>query len=205
MKKYKNINWYFNTIPRGWALFGAIWFGLCALGSLVLGIVNMDTFGAPMIIGSVLYSGLVSGFFVYVYSTQFTLVKARVGKNLKKLYGMTDEELEAAFTQIDNEMSNPRYASAYPKKKYASFFVTANWMIGSDGVMMYRANAVKLCNIRLIEKNYLVRNSKAGAVYFFVIQITDIKNHVYRFYLRDEEERDRAYNFLMSLYNQPQA
>jgi hypothetical protein len=202
MKKYDNINRYFNTIPRGWALFAVIWFGLCALGSLLLGIANMDEFGIGMILGGVLYSGAICAFFFHVYSSQFTLVKARIGKNLKKLYGMSDEELVATFEQINKEMNNARYSDVMPSKKYCTFFITNNWIIGSDGVMVYRANAVKLSNIKLIEKNYLVRSNKGGTYYYYVLQITDVKNHVYRFNLRSEENRDKAYNFLVNMFNQ---
>ncbi len=201
MKKYDRINSYFNSTPKLLLKIAIIWFGAMTLLAVVLGITSPDI-SIWTLLGSLLYGGAVCGIFVYLHTCQDTLVNARIGKHMKKVYGMSKEEIEVALDQINTEMNNARYSDVMPKKKYCSFFITENWMIGTDGIMLLRANAVKLCNVTNIQKNYLVRRNKGGTYYYFVIEVTDVKNHVYRFYLRSEENRDRAYNFLMSLYSQ---
>ncbi len=208
MKPYPNITKYFNTVPRTYLLVATIWFGIVFIGSVAVAIASIVFGGGTIpsddpalgyIIYSLIYCAAIFLIFFYLYSCQFTLVRARVGKHLAKTYGYSKEQLENIFAQINQEIVNPRYADAMKKKKYCSFFITQNWIIGTDGVMIYRANAVHLANVRNVAKNVLTRYRKGITYYYHVLEITDVKNHVYRFYLRDEQYRDQAYDVLVNL------
>lgn len=208
MKPYPNITKYFNTVPRTYLLVATIWFGIVFAGSVLVAIVSIASgdgmslgsdFGIGFILYSLIHCAVVFLIFFYLYSCQYTLVRARVGKHLAKTYGYDKGQLENIFAQINQEIVNPRYGDAMRKKKYCSFFITQNWIIGTDGVMVYRANAVHLSNVRNVAKNVLTRYRKGITYYYHVLEITDVKNHVYRFYLRDEQYRDQAYDFLVNL------
>ncbi len=208
MKPYPNITKYFNTVPRTYLLVATIWFGIVFIGSVAVAIASIVSGGGTIpgddpalgyIIYSLIYCAVVFLIFFYLYSCQFTLVRARVGKHLAKTYGYNKEQLENIFVQINQEIVNPRYGDAMRKKKYCSFFITQNWIIGTDGVMIYRANAVHLANVCNVAKNVLTRYRKGITYYYHVLEITDVKKHVYRFYLRDEQYRDQAYDFLVNL------
>lgn len=208
MKPYPNITKYFNTVPRTYLLVATVWFGILFIGNIAMTIVSIvseggailgEGLGIGYILCSLIYCAVVFLMFFYLYSCQYTLVRARVGKHLAKMYGYDKSQLENIFAQINHEIVNPRYGDAMKKKKYCSFFITQNWIIGTDGVMIYRANAVHLSNVRNVAKNVLTRYRKGITYCYHVLEITDVKNHVYRFYLRDEQYRDQAYDFLVNL------
>lgn len=199
MKKYPNFTKYFNRTPRGWAIFVIVFYLISFLGSIM----TIFTQGLGAGLGSLLYSLVwtivVVGFFAYIYYTQMTLEKARIGKHLTKYYGLEGEALTKTFEEIENGLEKPRYSDAMNKRRYNSFFVTENWAVGTEGVMLLRANAVKLSDIKTIEKNILTRRKKGITTYYHILQITDKNDYVHQFYLRSQENLDMAYDFLMNL------
>lgn len=197
MKKYPNINKYFNRTPKGFILFFLILYVISGIASLALSIFSPEIPLVDKLI-SLVWTIVIVGIFYYFYICQVSLTKARMGKHLKKYYGLEGDALVAAIDSIESELNKPLYADASNKRKYNAFFVTENWLVGTDGVMLMRANACKRADIQKIEKNVLTRRRKGITYYYYILQVTDKNNYVYQFYLRSQENVDMAYDFLMN-------
>ena len=197
MKKYSTLNKYFNRTPRGFLfvffLFNAIPTAINIIGAII-------SFDPILLVGTAV-SVVFTAFVFYLYYNQLTLKKARLGKHLKKHYNLEGEQLVAALDSIENEINAPLYSDATNKRKFNAFFVTQNWLVGTDGIMLLRANACRRDNIKSIETNYLVRSKNGFTMYYYVLQVTENDGYVHRFYLRSEENRDMAYDFLMNSSN----
>ena len=202
MKKYQNFTKYFNTVPRTYALILMIFYGISLILCIAVFFVDLGIPGGVelmMKVTSLAWAVIVEGFFVNLYVVQSTLKRARIGKQLKKNYGLTGEALDAALAEINTELENPLYADATKKKKFNSFFVTKNWIVGTEGIMLLRANAVKLADIQTVEKNYYTRTKRGFTLYYYVVQLTTKSGRVHRFYLRSEENVDMACEFLLNV------
>lgn len=205
MKKYQNFTKYFNTVPRTYALILMIFYGISLIISIALCFVELGIPGEVegiMKVTSLMWAIIVEAFFINLYMVQFTLKRARIGKQLKKNYGFTGEELDAALAEINTELENPRYADATKKNKFNSFFITKNWIVGTEGVMLLRANAIKIADVAKVEKNYLVRHNRYRKIIYYVLQLTTKSDRVHRFYLRSEENVDMAGEFLLKVLNE---
>lgn len=197
MKKYPVFNKYFNRTPKGFALFFFIFYILtCA--TTVLASIFVPEIPIMIKIVSIAWNLLIIWWLFNIYSSQITLKKARIGKHLKKTHGVEGDELVAMLDSIEAEMNKPLYADATNKRRYNAFFVTENWLVGTDGIMLVRANACKRSDIKTIEKNVLTRYRKGITYYYYVLQVTDKNDHIYQFWLRSQENVDMAYDFLMN-------
>lgn len=195
MNKYPTFNKYFNRTPKGYLLFFLILHIVTGIFPIAAAILTFkfDFSLITSIISAVVFIGI----FYYFYNNQITLVNARIGKHLKNNYNLEGEQLKAALDSIEKEINAPLYADATNKRKYNTFFITQNWLVGTDGIMLLRANACRRDSIKTIEKNYLVRHQKGMTYYYFVLQVTENNGYIHRFYLRSEENRDMAYDFLI--------
>lgn len=200
MKKNPNINKYYNRTPKGFALFFLILYMISGIASLVICIL---TPGIPIgtIIGTLVWSVVLVGLLYYLYIGQVTLVRARMGKHLTKYHGLVGDALVATIDSIDKEIGRPVYADASNKRKYNAFFVTENWLVGTDGVMLLRANACKRADIKSIEKTIYERHRKGVTMYYHILLVTDKNDYKYEFFLRNEQNLDMAYDFLMNNSN----
>lgn len=196
--KYPNFNKYFNRSPKFAALIGLIFFGI----TNVISIIYSVTLSMPFMdfISSALYSVVVIALFAWLYIVQFDMKNARIGKKIKKNFANGDSERAAQMVeQIESELSEPEYSDVSKKKKKCNFIVTKNWVVGSDGRNLYRANAVRLDSIKEAEKtNVTVRNRRSGAeAHYYELEIKDNNNVTYHFQLRDEDSMQDAYYEVM--------
>lgn len=199
MKKYENFVKYFNTYPRTFALIIAVLLGVQLIGSIIAGVFSEGySLTAASIVSQLIFLGLA----VYVYTTQITLTRARIGKHLKKYAGGDSVKQEEMLQQIDTEIARPRYSDVANKKKYNNFMVTENWIVGTDGMMFMKANAVRIRDVVKVEKNivnsYRAKSGTTNTYYY--LNITDKSDYVYMFFLRGEDNLDAAYDFIMQIH-----
>lgn len=190
MNKYSNFTKYFNKIPSAYLIALII---LNVVSGIAMMIQSLpDILGC---IGSLVLTIIWTVVLFYFYSTQLTLERALIGRTLKKSYSLDSASLKNTLAQINSELAAPLYSDASNKKKYNAFFITNNWVVGTDGMMLVRGNAVNRANIVSAEK--LIYKRKG--YYYFVLQITDTNNRKYKFWLRSAENLDLAYDTLMSM------
>lgn len=152
-------------------------------------------------ISSALYSVVLIALLVWLYIVQFNLKNARIGKKIKKNFANGDAERASQLVdEIESELAAPVYSDVSKKKKNRNFIVTKNWVIGSDGRNLFRANAVRLDSIKEAEKTLVtVRNRRSGAeAHYYELEIKDNNNVTYHFQLRNEESMEDAYHEVMS-------
>lgn len=196
MNKYPNITKYFNRTPRGWAMFGLIFYGvtsaLAVVGSLVSG------FGIGPAAVALVWALIICGLMFKLWSDQTTLKKARIGKHLKKYYGLEGDALEHAFEQMNEELTHPKYADATNKKKSNAFYVTENWLLGTDGIMLMRANACRIDDIKSVEPHLQTVYRKGITYYYYILKVTNKSDYQHFFWLRSEENVQLAYDFIVN-------
>ena len=196
-KQYPNLNKYFNKTPKGFILFFLIMYALSAVGTF------LALFGA-LFAGEGFFGALFSFvvtaaatcFVYWLYLSQVTFARAKMGKHLKKYYGLEGDALKAQIDKIEAEVGKPLYADASKKKKYNAFFVTENWLVGTDGIMLLRANACKRADIKSVEPAIYTRTRKGITYYYHILKVVDKNDYTYEFWLRSEENVAMAYEFL---------
>ncbi len=201
MNQNPNINKYFNRTPKGFLIALMVFYGgigvLLAIGSLFgAGSGFFERIGS--FIMALIWTVVVTGVVFFFYMRLVTLEKVRLGKHLNKYYGLEGDALKEQIAKIDAEVGKPLYADAADKKRYNAFFVTENWLVGTDGIMLMRANACKRADITKIEPAVLTRYRKGITYYYYILQVTDKNNYTYQFWLRSQENVDMAYSFLMN-------
>lgn len=200
---YPNFNQYFNKTPKITALICLIFFGATNVISIIYGLYSVITSGLSVanFISSALYSVVLIVLLVWLYIVQFNLKNARIGKKIKKNFANGDAERASQLVdEIESELVAPVYSDVSKKKKNRNFIVTKNWVIGSDGRNLFRANAVRLDSIKEAEKTLVtVRNRRSGAeAHYYELEIKDNNNVTYHFQLRNEESMEDAYHEVMS-------
>ena len=133
------------------------------------------------------------------YRNQVTLKKARLGKHLRRYYHLKGDELVAQIDAIEEEVGRPLYADVSRSKKYNAFFITENWLVGTDGVMLMRVNACKKADIVAIDMGIEVKIRKGTSYVYHTLVVTDKNQYTYRFWLRSEGNLDTAYNQLVDM------
>lgn len=200
---YPNFNQYFNYSPKGLVKGCLIFFGAVNIFSIIYGVVLL--IGSEMSITnfviSTIYSLVVIAVFAWLYKMQFDMKKVRIGKKIKKNFANGDAERAAQIVdEIESELAAPVYSDVSNNKKNRNFIVTKNWVVGSDGRNLFRANAVRLDSIKEAEKTHVtVRNRRSGAVaHYYELEIKDNNNVTYHFQLKDEDSMMDAYHEVMS-------
>lgn len=199
MNKYPNFNKYFNRAPKVNALIFLIFFGITNVISVIYSVIIVTPF--MEFISGALYSVVEIALFAWLYIVQFDMKNARIGKKIKKNFANGDSERAAQMVeQIESELSEPVYSDVSKKKKYCNFIVTKNWVVGSDGRNLHRANAVRLDSVKEAEKTIVtVRNRRSWVeTHYYELEIKDNNNVTYHFQLRNEESMEDAYHEVMS-------
>ena len=176
MKKYPNITEHFNTVPRTflfvWMVFHIIWTVFFQVRTFLVGKMLMEIW-----IGSLIGHIVIFGLLFYLYYNQFALERTRIAKQLRRRWGLSKEEVVEALCQIDEELSHPRYMDVTEREKCYSFFVTKNWVVGTEGNVALRVNAVNISNIKSVamEEEFAYLNSAPKA--YRTLYVTDKKGY----------------------------
>lgn len=197
MKKYPNINKYFNRTPKGY-LIALLIFHILSGGAIFL-CMPVSEVGWGYKLGYLGYVILVALLIFHFYRNVVTLAKARMGKHLKQYYGLEKEALVAEIDAIEEEVGRPIYADVSDKHKYNAFFITDHWIVGTDGVNLLRANACKREDIVRYDMGSMQKIRKGAAYVYYILLITDKNNYTYKFWLRSGEKLEEAYAKLNSL------
>lgn len=192
-KQYPNLNKYFNKTPKGFILFFLAMYVLSTVGAF-LGLFTGEGFLGALVLFVVTVA--LTCFIYWLYLGQVTFARAKLGKHLKKYYGLEGDALKAQIDAIEAEVGKPVYADAVSKKKYNAFFVTENWLVGTDGIMLVRANACKRADIKNIEPAVYTRTRKGITYHYYILKVVDKNDYTYEFWLRSEENVAMAYEFL---------
>lgn len=196
MKKYPNITKYFNTIPRTFLLIGLIIYtSITIVFHWRLFVVGRTPIVIQLILLSV--SVLLIVYMANAYYVQFSLERARIGKHFKKYLGFSKEEVAAALTQINSELERPVYSDINPKRKKCCFFITNNWVIGTDGAAALRVNAVRIADIKSVDKG--------GDTYSCTLEVRDNRNWGYYFHLSSYQHVNMAVKYLNNILNSDNA
>lgn len=198
MKRYPNINKYFNRTPRGYIWFLMI-FHIVSGTLFFIGCSSMPEFTLDIRIVYLVYLVVVAVVLFYLYIRIVTLKKARLGKHLTKYYGLKGKALEQQIGAIELEVGHPIYADISSSRKYNAFYITDNWLVGTDGVNLLRANVCKREDIVKIETGVMVRIRKGTSYFYHILEVTDKNNYTYNFWLRSQKNLDMAYDFLSKL------
>ena len=193
-KKYPNINKYFNRLGKGFVLVLMFFYGLIGIGCVLACITTGAGFGELLI--SLVWTVAIVVVCYLFYLRQVNLEKARLGKHLKKYYGLEGEALTNQIARIDAEVGRPVYADASKKKKYNAFFVTENWLVGTDGFYLLRANACKREDIKSMKPLVVEMTRKGMTTYYYILQVEDKNGYTYNFWLRNEDNMFAAHEFL---------
>ncbi len=196
---YPNISKNLNRTPRIGFRVLMVLYGFGFAGTVLMAILSLGEGGYMFISAmiSLVWGALIMALLIYLYKSQVTLTKARLGKHLKKYYGLEGDALKDQIAKIDTEVGRPLYADASDKKKYNSFYITENWLVGTDGIMLMRVNACKKADITNVERKILTRYRKGVTYYYYILQVTDKNDYTYQFWLRSQENVDLAFDFLM--------
>lgn len=196
MKKYPNINKYFNRTPRGYLI------SLMILHILIGGwiFVWLLTIPGGWIIKLLYLAYLVVIAYViyHFYRNVATLANARLGKHLTKYYGLEGDALVAQLDAIEAEVGNPIYADVSNRRKYNAFFITENWLVGTDGVNLLRVNVCKREDIVSVDTGYMATVGH-GRTYYYILLVLDKNNYTYKFWLRSPENVEKAYEKLSNI------
>ena len=198
MKKYPNINKYFNRTPKGYLIFLMLLHILCGVGIFVL-LIPETEIGWGVKLGYLIYVIIIFCVIYHFYSNIVTLANAKMGKHLKKYYGLEKEALVAQLDAIAEEVGNPVYADVSRKHKYNAFFITEHWLVGTDGVNLLRANACRREDIVKFDMGTMIKIRKGTSYIYYILMVTDKNNYTYKFWLRSQEHLERAYEKLETL------
>ena len=194
-KKYPNINKYFNRLGKGFVLALTVFYGFVGV-LLILGCLFGTEVEFGMLLGSIIWTVAIVAVSFMFYLRQVNLEKARLGKHLKKYYGLEGEALTNQIAKIDAEVGRPVYADASKKKKRNAFFVTENWLVGMDGFYLVRANACKREDIQSVKPLVVEMTRKGMTYYYYILQVEDKNDYTYNFWLRNEDNMIAAHEFL---------
>lgn len=195
MKKYPNINKYFNRTPKGYLIFLMI-LHILSGGAIFVRLLPEPEIGWGIKIGYLAYLVVVALVIYHFYRNVVTLANARLGKHLKKYYGLDGEALVAQLDAIEAEVAKPIYADVSPNRKYNAFFITDNWLVGTDGVNLLRLNACKREDIIKADTGAMVKLRKGTSYVYHILMVTDKNNYTYKFWLRSQENLEMAYEKL---------
>ncbi len=194
-KKYPNINKYFNRLGKGFVLALTVFYGFFGV-LLIVGCISGTEVEFGMLLGSIIWTVAIVAVSFMFYLRQVNLEKARLGKHLKKYYGLEGDALTNQIAKIDAEVGRPVYADASKKKRYNAFFVTENWLVGTDGFYLLRANACKREDIKSMKPLVVEMTRKGMTYYYYVLQVDDKNGYTYNFWLRNEDNMIAAHEFL---------
>lgn len=195
MRKYPNINKYFNRTPKGYMLFLLI-FHIVSGGLIFIGCCSLPEFFLLIRIVYLVYLIVIAFIIYYLYLRIVNLKNVKVGNHLMKYYGLEGKALERQIDAIDKEMVHPIYADICSNRKYNAFFITENWLVGTDGVNLLRANVCKRQDIIKVDTGVMVRIRKGTSYTYHILVVTDKNNYTYNFWLRSQKNLDMAYDFL---------
>ncbi len=188
MKKYPNINRYFNRKKRNIYKTILILYGIMVIFMFLTNLSTPDEVFYRKA-GYYSWTVLLAIVVFYLYKRQVNLEKVKLGKHLTKYYGLEGTALREQIAKIDAEVGKPLYADAMDKNRHNAFFVTQNWLVGTDGIAPGRLNACKRSDIINMEKKVI-----DGC--YYTLQVTDKNNYIYEFWLRSRENVIMAYDFL---------
>lgn len=194
-KKYPNINKYFNRLGKGFVLALTLFYGSFGV-LLIVGCLLGTEVEFGMLISSIIWTVAITAVCFMFYLRQVNLEKARLGKHLKKYYGLEGDALTDQIAKIDAEVGRPVYSDASKKKRYNAFFVTENWLVGTDGFYLLRANACKREDIKSMKPLVVEMTRKGMTTYYYVLQVDDKNGYTYNFWLRNEDNMIAAHEFL---------
>lgn len=195
MKKYPNINKYFNRTPKGYLIFLMV-LHIMAGGGIFLWLLTVSEISRVIKMGYLVYVVLVALVIYHFYMNVVTLANARLGKHLAKCYGLEGEALVSQIDAIEAEVGKPVYADVSSRRKYNAFFITDNWLVGTDGVNFLRANACKREDIVKIDTGVMVKVRKGTSYLYHILMVTDKNNYTYKFWLRSQKNLEMAYEKL---------
>ncbi len=214
MKKYNNFSKYFNTNPRLWIIIlgivGEIFVVISTVILIYAGINRVgDSDGNKSAISIVYIVGIIwciaasiSTFnsFKKKYLAQVTLVNARIGKELERRGYNVVQSLD----EMEAELDAPLLAQIHSGvNRGFNFFITENWIIGTDDLIGMRANAIRISDIASVDLNeistYHVR--QGGGMYitekhYFRVKLMDKNNRIYCFSVLNEKCQREAYNWI---------
>lgn len=193
MKKYPNINQYFNRTPKGYLIF-LLLLHLLSGGAIFVWLLPVPELGWGVKLVYLAYVVCVALIIYHFYRNVVTLAKARLGKHLRKYYGLEKEALAAQLDEIEAEVGNPVYADVSDRRKYNAFFITRHWLVGTDGVNLLRANACKREDIVKVDMGVMVKFRKGTSYFYHILMVTDKNDYTYKFWLRSPEKLEMAYN-----------
>lgn len=195
MKKYPNINKYFNRTPRGYLIFLMI-LHILSGGGIFLWLLTVSEIGWGIKIGYLVYVVLIALVIHHFYMNVVTLANARLGKHLTKYCGLEGDTLVAQIDAIEAEVGKPVYADVSNNHKYNAFFITDNWLVGTDGVNLLRANVCKRVDIVKVDTGVMVKIRKGKSYFYHILMVTDKNNYTYKFWLRSQKNLQMAYEKL---------
>ena len=212
MKKYNNFSKYFNTNPRLWiTILGVVVELYVVLSSVVViyAVINglCDASDNKMaiiiacIIGIAWCLGMTIATFKSVrklYFDQVTLVNARIGKELER----RGYNVVHSLDEMETELNAPRLAQIHSGiNRSFNFFITENWIIGTDDLIAMRANAIRISDIASVDLNeistYHVRQGGGMHVtekHYFRVKVIDKDNRIYCFSVLNDECQREAYD-----------
>lgn len=195
MKDYENLNKYFNKRPKTFLMVFFVWTIFIALCSIVV-IILEPGLNISSVIYQAVYSLAVIGVVMYLYSVQFSLKKARVGKSLLKQADGNEEVRDRWLDEMESEIERAKYRNIEKKKKGCNFAITDNWIIGAVGIYLARMDAVRLNNIKSIGPFVTILRSRGGKAYFYQVSVTDKNGREHRFWMRNEAHMNSAIKYL---------
>ncbi len=198
MKKYPNINQYFNKTPKGYLIL-LLALHLLISGAILGWLIPVSGLGWGADIVYLAYMVCVALVILHFYRNVVTLARARLGRHLKKYYGLENEALEAQLDEIEAEMGAPVYADVSGRRRYNAFFITRHWLVGTDGVNLLRANACKREDIVKVDMGVMVKFRKGTSYFYHILMVTDKNNYTYKFWLRSQKNLELAYEKLKNI------
>lgn len=197
MKDYENLNKYFNKTPKIWCIVLLVWTIFIGISNIALSFVESGVDLLSMIYSAV-YVLVIAGVALYLYSVQFSLKKARVGKSLLKQADGNKEVRDRWLDEMESEIESAKYRDIGKKKKGCNFAITDNWIIGAVGFYMARMDAVRLSNIKSIGPFITIVKNRGARAYFYQVSVTDKNGKEHRFWMRSEENMNSAIKYLQS-------
>lgn len=182
---YENIVKNFNYWPKKLAKIGYVYLGIVGVINLVIGI--FSGFNLTTLVG--LVAQIIIVVWLYsIYRSQITLKKAYISKVMKKHFNYSDDQIEAALTQINEEVTRPVYEDRVSKN---TFMITQNWAIGATGTAC-RAAAIRLNNIKNCERYTIKHHSKHGTSVSYCLKVVDYNDKAIMFRFCNTDKMDEA-------------
>lgn len=182
---YENIAKNFNYWPKKLSKIGYVY--LAVVGAINLVISIFTGFDINVLVGLVFQIILVVWLYS-IYRSQITLKKAYISKIMKKKYNYSDDQIEAALTQINEEVTHPVYEDRVTKN---TFMITQNWVIGATGTAC-RAVAVRLNDIKDCERHIIKHHSKHGTSFSYCLKVIDYNDKAIMYRFGNTEKMDEA-------------